>query len=211
MSGLSRRCGGVGREDGSAIILTAIAMTALLAFLTFGLDVGNWFLHKRHLQMQADAAALATGQEFSAACGSATQNDQRIIDRAKQYAGFASPSGPSYNPQVAGRQDSVHIAINSSTWYGQSKTDPTVDTRPPCQSAMVDVKLTETDLPFLIKLINGVVPGNVVPAINAHARISVRKLTARSGFLPFAVPQASPSRVRATFINETTGATLGQA
>ena len=38
----------------------------LAVMLTFVVDVGNWFEHKRHLQMQADAAALAGAQEFGA-------------------------------------------------------------------------------------------------------------------------------------------------
>ena len=36
-----------------------VFLPVLLLFVTFVIDVGNWFEHKRHLQLQADAAALA--------------------------------------------------------------------------------------------------------------------------------------------------------
>lgn len=195
------------------MVMVAGVMAVLLLLATFTIDVGNWFMHKRHLQMQADASALATAQDISIACAGATKDNARITERASQYAGFDSTLGDSYNEQVADRQGSVSIAVNSSTWPEQpDRVDDTVDTRPPCSSSMVDVKLTEHDLPFFFRVVNGAVPGgDVVPAINAHARISVLRLDSRKGFLPVAVPQAAPTAVRATFIDESTGATLGQA
>jgi len=194
-------------EEGSALIIVAVSMICLLAFMTFSIDVGNWFFHKRHLQMQADAAALSTAQDVAIACRTVTPDTNRITERAKQYAGYTSTLGDTYNPQVANRQGSVHMLINSATYYGQSTADDT-DTREPCAASMVDVKLTETDLPFFVKLINGAVPGNVVPNINAHARIGLFTLESQSGFLPVAVPQSAPTAVRATILNETTGETI---
>ena len=51
-------------ERGGVLILTALLMPAFLFLLILVLDVGNWYVHKRHLQMQADAAALAGGAYF---------------------------------------------------------------------------------------------------------------------------------------------------
>ena len=48
-------------EGGSIVVMFALLLPALLLVLAFAVDVGNWFTHHRHLQMQADAAALAGG------------------------------------------------------------------------------------------------------------------------------------------------------
>jgi hypothetical protein len=95
------------------------------------------------------------------------------------------------------------MVINSRTWHGQSSpTDDTVVEAPPCTAAMVDVKLTETDLPWFFRVAH-------VPFINAHARVSIMKLDSVSGALPVAVPDVNPRSARVTFINENTGEVLG--
>ncbi len=40
-------------------------MPVILLFIAFSVDIGNWWVHKRHLQLQVDAAALAGGARFS--------------------------------------------------------------------------------------------------------------------------------------------------
>ena len=69
---------------------------------------------------------------------------------------------------------------------------------------MVDVKLTETNLPWFLKA------AQFVPFINAHARVSIVQADASSGALPVGVPDPRPARARVTFIDETTGAVLGE-
>ena len=51
-------------ERGAALVIVVVWLPVLLLVLMFVVDVGNWFVHKRHLQMQADAAALAGGAHF---------------------------------------------------------------------------------------------------------------------------------------------------
>ena len=68
---------------------------------------------------------------------------------------------------------------------------------------MVDVKLTETDLPWYFKLAQ-------VPFINAHARVSIVQADTLQGALPVGVPDSRPEKVKVMFVDETTGATLAE-
>src|SRR5215207_3668378 len=49
-------------ERGQAIVLSVLALTALLGMCALVLDVGSWFRTKRRLQATADAATLAGAQ-----------------------------------------------------------------------------------------------------------------------------------------------------
>ncbi len=53
-------------EDGQAIVLTVLAMAAVLGMCALVLDVGSWFRTHRRLQATADAAALAGAQSLPA-------------------------------------------------------------------------------------------------------------------------------------------------
>jgi hypothetical protein len=52
-------------DRGAILILAAIGLPAFLLFGAFVINVGNWWVHKRHLQVQADAAALAGAMSFT--------------------------------------------------------------------------------------------------------------------------------------------------
>ena len=49
-------------ERGQAIVLSVLALVALLGMSALVLDVGNWMRTKRRLQATADAATLAGAQ-----------------------------------------------------------------------------------------------------------------------------------------------------
>ncbi|MDQ1727532.1 MAG: hypothetical protein QOK14_1577 [Frankiaceae bacterium] len=187
-------------EDGGAVVvMVALWLPVLAVTLTFVVDVGSWFVHKRHLQTQADAGALAAAQEFKFPCV-----DTGIIQKAAQY------SGDVYNAQIGGTPSSrVHRLVNSKTFYNQpAPSDDTVET-PPCSASMVDVKLTETDLPWLFKPLAGLVPSSAVRFVNAHARVSSMQVDQSKGSLPVGVPDVNPKSARAWFVNEATNAILG--
>ena len=188
----------VRRESGAVLVMVGLWLPVLAVLLSFVIDVGNWFEHKRHLQMQADSAALAGGGVFAyPGCDPAT-----VSSTAHAYG------GETYNAQIGGTAPAdVHMLINSSTFYGQAApVDTTVSTADPCTAQMVDVKLTETDLPWFLKV------GNVVPFINAHARVSILQIDSQAGALPVGVPDVNPRRVAVTFIDESNnGAVLGTA
>jgi hypothetical protein len=186
-----------GGERGSTLVLVALWLPVLFGFMILVADVGNWFEHKRHLQMQADSGALAAGGQFTVPC-----NDGPIVAGARQYAGDPGAAG-SYNRQVS-NQANVHVLVNSTGYWNQGGADYS-DGGPPCAARTVDLKLTEANLPLFFGLIPGL---SVVPAINAHARVQIQQLSYASGSLPIAVPDVDPTRAKATFINEATGAVL---
>jgi len=162
---------------------------------SFVLDVANWFEHKRHLQMQADAAALAGARQWAQpAC------DWSSIDATAHDYG-----GDLWNAQIGGTPaEKVHMLLNSPTYHDQESPVDTTVGPPGCESGMVDVKLTETDLPWFLKA------AQFVPFINAHARVSIVQADTLSGALPVGVPDPRPARARVTFIDEATGAVLGE-
>jgi hypothetical protein len=178
------------------LVMVVVWLPVLVLIASFVVDVANWFVHKRHLQMQADAAAFAAARDWAQpGC-----DDAAIQARAEEYGGAV------WNGQIGGTPpEKVHMLINSRTYYDQaSPVDDTVDTDPPCESAMIDVKLTETDLPWFLKA------AQVVPFINARARVSIVQADTIQGALPVAVPDPRPERARVTFIDEATGEVLGQ-
>jgi Flp pilus assembly protein TadG len=196
MIGAPLSAGGFRRETGAVIVMVGLWLPVLVLLLSFVIDVGNWFEHKRHLQMQADAAALVAGGTFAyPGC------DPANVDATAQAYG-----GGTYNAQIGGTSPAnVHMLINSQTYYGQaSPVDTTVNTADPCTAQMVDVKMTETNLPWFFKA------GKLVPFINAHARVSLLQIDTQNGALPVGVPDVNPRRAAVTFVDETNGdAVLG--
>ena len=192
---LSQNILSLGRdESGGVLVMTVIAAPLLVIVLIFVIDVANWFEHRSHLQMQADAAVFAAAEEMRIPC-----DNQPILDKANDYGGAL------YNAQVGGTPSAkVHMLINSRTYYNQAApTDDTVNPASPCQAGMVDVKLTETDLPWFFGV-------GSVPFINAHARVSILQADTSSGALPVGVPDVNPKSARIIFVDESNnGAVLG--
>jgi Flp pilus assembly protein TadG len=185
------------------MVFVAILAPLLVAFLIYVIDVDNWVEHERHLQVQADAAALAAAQAFQPC------DNTKIYSIAGQYAGALSVATPSgtvssatnqpYNKQVGNTPSSnIHVLVNSKTFYNQPSTPAPDDTvaSDPCTAAMVDVKMTETDLPWYFR------PLASVPYINARARVSIRQTTSFSGSLPVAVNDLNPKAAEAYFVDE---------
>ena len=89
-----------------------LGVPVLIVVLIMVVDVGNWFLHKRHLQLQADAGALAGGGVFTFPC-----SDDAIVNESRRYAGDPG-SGAPYNLQVAPTdQSNVHVLVNSASYW----------------------------------------------------------------------------------------------
>lgn len=184
-----------GRSDGGVLVMVVLWLPVIILFSTLVVDVGNWFAHKRHLQMQADAGALAAGGSFTVPC-----LDGQIVDFARKYAGDPTSPAP-YNRQIAPtEQSNVHVLINSTSYWNEGGSDYS-DGGMPCAARMVDVKITEASLPWFFGL-------KVVPAINAHARVRIESLSRMAGALPVAIPDVDPRVARAYFVNESTGAVI---
>jgi Flp pilus assembly protein TadG len=187
-------------ERGAALPWFVLWLPVIVIFVIFVADVGNWFVHKRHLQMQADAGALAGGPYLSNC-----PNTGPATAAARHYAGDTGVAG-SYNGQIGGSsKGAVTVLINSKTYaVGGPPADDTGDM---CGSMMLDVKLTEANVPLFFR-----VPGlfSRVAAINAHARVRAFQISSSKGALPIAAPDVDPSQVTVAFINETTGAEIAR-
>jgi Flp pilus assembly protein TadG len=185
-------------ERGAVVVLFAVFAPIAILLAAFAIDTGNWFLHKRHLQLQADAGALAAAQAFQPC------NNAAIETQARQYSGVSGT--PLYNLQVGGIASSnIHELINSQTYYGQATpVDSSASTAPPCASQMVDVKLTETQLPWYWRAFSS------VPYINAHARVQIFQKTTDTGAEPISVNENAPRAAKAYFVNESNGSVVAQ-
>lgn len=181
-------------ERGAVLLIVAASLAALVLVAALVIETGNWFEHKRHLQLQADAAALAGGAAFQLpGC-----SDTAIYAAVRKYAGVqdASYTAP-YNKQIGTTTDAnAHVLVNSTAYWtsGGTNLDYTDGGRP-CATSMIDVKMTETNLPWLLRL-------GVVPTINAHARVSVRLVSSLGGQMPIGVPDVNPQSGAVVFYNE---------
>ncbi|NUT55871.1 MAG: hypothetical protein HOQ03_07805 [Thermoleophilia bacterium] len=195
----------VGREDGGVLVFVGLLLPVVVLFLALSVDIGNWWVHKRHLQLQADAAALAGGALMGQCFSDPAAANSAIAAEATRFGGGA---GSSYNGQVGGaNQGTITLLYQSKTYAAGTVPADDTETDGPCEtpSLMFDVKATEAGLPLLFKL-----PGlSTVTALNAHARVELKQVEIQDGMLPVAVPDLRFTYAFATFVNEVTGAALG--
>ncbi len=200
-------------ERGTVLVMVALWLPLVVLMLSLVVNVGHWFEHRRHLQVQADAAALAGGDLFGA-CFNGGGGDAAIFGEATKYGGSTAqfngsslPYTPLYNFQVGGtKAERVAVLYQSRRFANESAntvSDPTAETQAPCEtpSLMFDVKATESDLPWFLT-------AGTVKAINAQARVQLRGLNNINPSLPLAVPDVNPRQVGVTFVNEATGAEI---
>jgi hypothetical protein len=175
-------------ERGGVLVMVAVFLPVLILFITFVVDVGNWFEHKRHLQVQADAAALAGAGKFAfPGC-----DDTAIQNETRKYGGDPTVS-PRFNNQVKDSRN-VHLLINS-TDYWSTGVEWSYGGHP-CTAKWVDVKMTQANLPWFFGV-------DVVPKITAHAKVEIRQIDTISGALPVGVPDVNPQFAFAKFVDET--------
>jgi hypothetical protein len=213
-------------EAGAVLVIFAVFASGAIGLAAYVIDVGNWFDHHRHLQLQADAGAFAGAQTLAHLInsGCTLQAKKEIYEAVARYAGATSvatpetvskheppmelkvspPTAPAqaepYNAQAGGTpQSEIHAEVNLNKYYEQPQEDKTVVQKAPCEAGMVDVKMTETNLPWFLKLVGGL---NLVPYINAHARVTLQQETSAAGLEPLPVADTAPVAVRAYFVNE---------
>src|SRR4051812_24292951 len=142
---LTGRIKAVREEHGAVAVLVAIVMPILLILTSFAIDGANFWVHRRHLQTQADAAALAGG----AAMQVTGCNDATILAAADVYAGVP---GSTYNkPKSTGTA---------------SRTSRTHNVSSPCTATptkAVDITVRERDFPVVFP-----VPGLTGHDVSAH-------------------------------------------
>jgi hypothetical protein len=196
-------------ERGAVLPIVAIWMGVLIIFSAFVIDVGNWFEHKRHLQMQVDAGALAGAGLYNACFGDiingTTSGGASIIAKAQQYDGDPTyqGGGTQYNDQIGGGFPRTKVGYNSKTFpVGGPSADDTV-AGSPCDAKMLDVKASEDTLPLFFA---GIVKffGNPLRPIvvNASARVEVHGIAGGQGTLPVGVPDVNPKIGQVQFLDE---------
>jgi hypothetical protein len=203
MFGFSRTC--PRSERGAVLPMFAIFAPVLVVIAGFVIDVGNWFEHQRHLQLQVDAAALAGGSVWSFPCTATT--DTTIESTARAYGGpdATTPAAP-YNTQIGGTPASrLHLLVNSLLFYNEGGTNYS-DGGTPCAAGYIDAKNTEVNLSSFLPF--GI---NVVPAINAHARVKIEQAAALNGLLPLFVRDINATSAAAIFIDDATHTVLSSA
>lgn len=206
----------LGDESGVALTLIVVMMASILLVAGFVIEVGNWFEHRRHLQMQVDSGALAAGTAFSGCFLDPTQTNDRIEATAHRYAGNtqypavfsnlfpseAVPDGP-YNLQVDD-PTRVQFSLNAGA-YPPGATD--FAEGEPCDTRYLDVRANDIDIPAFFA---GILPDGVdFVNVKARAEVEIRKVKKLAGFLPWAVPEQNPYDVLAIFVDEGTGAVRG--
>ena len=53
------------RERGQVVVLFALLLPVILGIGSIVVTIGNWYVHKKHLQTLVDAGAFAGGTEFT--------------------------------------------------------------------------------------------------------------------------------------------------
>jgi len=185
-------------EHGGVAVVAAIFIGAFALLVSGALHVGNWYTHRRHLQLQTDAAVFAAGQRF-ALCASAARDTARaeMETVADKFGGFAADA---FNQQVGtgtGYSGAVSRVYNSTPYpVGSSHPgDPdTIPTDPCAEPQMFDVKAMEATMPRLFSFLP-------LGEVNAHSRIELKAINEMRGLLPLAVPDVRPTRVFAQLIN----------
>ena len=192
----------VSSERGAILVMVAVWMGSAIALVTLVIDVGHWFEHRRHLQLQMDAGALAGGGNFNGCFGASAASKSnpnsaanlQVENAARKYAGDTLHIASAFNQQV-NNQSNVTVVLNSTNYPNQGGTDYSDPAGPPCAAGYIDVKSTDASVPwFLAK--------QLVPGINAHARVSIRQVASVNGALPLAVRDVNPVAAGALFVNE---------
>jgi len=196
-------------SSGTVLVLVALMLPVLIGMGGLVIDIGNWFAHKRHLQVQADAGVLAGALQFRIPCDpspiikAATDYSSVTLD---QGAGYTPPTifgKLGYNPQIGGTAAAnLNGKVNSDTYFPTRATplDTTVAAGDPCAAKMLDVKVTETDLPWFLKAAS-------VSFIDAHARVELQKERVGKKLVPLGIPNINPKKVRAFFVDESKSST----
>ncbi len=208
------------RDDGQVVVFFALLLPVLFAMGAIVLDVGNWYVHKRHLQTQVDAAVFAAAPNFVGCFHSQAGANPSIANAALAYAGDTKRDGATKNLQVQQPND-VRVVLNGDRYWRSSDgtSDPAsgygldygadaLAGRPadpakmPCATSSLDAKATDDQAPLLW----GLIP--LTPSPKTHAKIEIHDVIDSNQMLPIAVPEVDPRAVAAIFVDEFNGNVL---
>jgi hypothetical protein len=101
------------KEDGQAVVLTALSLSTLMGVMALAIDVGNIQYRETQLQTAADAAAIAAGLELGNCSDSACSNMQTAAEQALIEDGITSSTvTPQVNVCTASGTQSLGMIIN---------------------------------------------------------------------------------------------------
>ena len=178
-------------EDGAVLVIVAGFLPVAIVLAAFVIDVGNAAEHRRHLQLQADAGALAAAQEFNGCRNDPDAANTAIATAARNYA---SDRNALLDDDEA--QDRVRTVINGTDYDSADNS-----LGEPCETGFVDVKLTEEDSPAFFDFVGD-------HDYSSRARVQVFKVQQLNGLLPVALPVPDFKTAAAIFVNEATGLPL---
>ena len=190
-----RRLMSSGSERGQVIVFVALLLPVILGFGSVVLSIGNWYVHKKHLQTLADAGAFASGLAFTGCYQDKVQTNPLIAAAALEYAGDPTRNALTRNQQLEEPAD-AHVVLNGDTYWSSNPYPPDNTLGLPCDVKFLDVKATEDKVPLLFRWL----PAS--PSPKAKARVEIRKTLGLTGLLPLAVPEVEPARVAALVVNE---------
>jgi hypothetical protein len=194
------------------LVITAIVMATILIAASWAIDTAIWFVHSRHLQTQADAAAFAGADAMAQGMIDGTCTDSTVKSVVGQYDGSqnpvsgqlvpanqqvpsASPSPPTFATTYSPTAHNLFDQINQANFENQSIPGNTGLTGSPCSDAAVDVKMTETNLPSFLTFLKP-------PYLNKQARVSAQTV-ASQGSAPFVLPNiTTPKDVAVVVVGE---------
>jgi hypothetical protein len=195
-------------ERGSILVVATLICAVFVLLGSAIIEIGHTMAHRRHLQVQTDAAALAAAQDFSLCSTDPGSAYGAMTVDADKYGGFAAGS---FNQQVGtanGYAGNITRAYQSRTYPAGSHPqdpdnifsgdttlmtcgDPSVLT----SAKFFDVKATEVG-------VHNVFDFGLSSTVNAHSRVELKAVNEATGILPLAVPDVRPQFVFAKFIAE---------
>ena len=210
-------------ERGQTIVLFSVLLPLILLLTSIAWDAGNWWIHRRHLQTQADAAVLATVNDFSNCFINESAANSGIIYDALRYAGDTTraaalvPATTTTNTQIEG-DSRVHVVLNSSVYWDSSNSttlSPNGDYQDvpdetqhyngspdgtPCGSSTIEAKVTDDRVSPLVPWLplRGLSP---YPSPKRNARVEIQQEDEAKGMLPIAVPETDPAAIYAIFVD----------
>ena len=105
------------------VVFFALLIPVFFAIGATVIDIGNWYVHKRHLQTQVDAAVLASAPTFAACFYDETPGktvaNGGIASSALRYAGDTLRATPTTNTQLAEPND-VRVVLNGDRYWQSS-------------------------------------------------------------------------------------------
>jgi hypothetical protein len=193
---------GASRERGQVVVIFALLLPVILTIGSVVVSVGDWYVHKKHLQTLVDSGAFASGQYFTGCFQDPAGTNGDIAAAALKYAGDLTRDPTTQNRQYE-RPANAHVVLNSTTYWGGNPYPADNTLGLPCTVKYLDVKATDDQVPALFKWLQ------FAPSPKAKTRIEMHKVLGLTGLLPFAVPEVLPQRVAAVFVNEDTGNVVG--